>query len=215
MLLRAYRICSSWSAFHEECLTLMQVFSRLEYPQSMIERSIKAVITDSLKQRSPPQTSSTEPEPIRLVLPYKSDKLSQQLRLDLRPLSRSLDSNIQPVFTSRKLQQLVTAPVQKDPLVSRSRVVYDYHCACDMHYVGFTARHLHQRVSEHQRSTSAIWTHCRASSCAFDSERFSIIAKCSSQYECQVREAIEIYFRRPALNRKEEYRCSVLYRCRY
>ena len=36
----------------------------------------------------------------------------------------------------------------------QQNVVYHYKCGlCDTDYVGFTSRHLHQRVEEHKRST--------------------------------------------------------------
>ena len=130
-------------------------------------------------------------------------------------LSRNLPCTVQPVFQSRKLRFLLSQPEEKDALVSNARCMYLYSCACDKHYVGYTTRHLHQRVTEHQRSTSAIAKHCSSSGCSFAPERFSIIARCASKFELQVRESLEIYFRKPELNDRDEYCCSVLYRSRY
>ena len=215
MIIRAYRISSSWRLFHDECCTLQKIFSKLQYPVELIQQTIKEVIND--EHSTKPRPTDTEPRapPPRLVLPYKTAKLAHRVRTELRSLSTRLGAELRPVFTSKKVAQLVSKPVPKDPLVSRSCVVYDYKCACDMHYVGFTSRHLHQRLIEHNRPQSSIYKHCSAidSTCTFNSDNFSIIAKCTSTFECRVREAIEIYFRRPQINDRDEHMCSLLYRC--
>ena len=49
----------------------------------------------------------------------------------------------------------------KPPVISQQCIVYDYKCdLCDAEYVGFTSRHLHQRIDEHRYS--AIGKHLRA-----------------------------------------------------
>ena len=58
------------------------------------------------------------------------------------------------MFTSRKIKDELKAKEPKPPIVNQQNVVYFLKCAdlCDADYVGFTSRHLHQRVEEHKRS---------------------------------------------------------------
>ena len=215
MLLRAYRLCSSWHTFEKECTYLTNMFARLDYPVAHVQSCIKDILESHFcSQRNDPGLCEDKLT-FRLPLPFKSQSLAQRTRVELRDLSRNLPCTVQPVFQSRKLRFLLSQPEEKDALVSNARCVYLYSCACDKHYVGYTTRHLHQRVTEHQRSTSAIAKHCSSSGCSFAPERFSIIARCASKFELQVRESLEIYFRKPELNDRDEYCCSVLYRSRY
>ena len=66
-----------------------------------------------------------------------------------------------PVFTSRKLSQILSVRENKPPIVNTQCVVHLFqYDLCDANYVGFTARHLHQRISEHRYS--AIGRHLEA-----------------------------------------------------
>lgn len=210
MLTRAYRLSSSWKALHEECLHLRRTFLNLCYPANLIDRMVNEVISSN---RDPPSKSDSPTlPPRRLVLPFKTQAQAAQLRKNITLLNGKLQTNIQPVFTSVKLKEKIQLREQKEPLVSQSRVVYQYKCSCDMSYVGYTCRHLHQRVSEHQRSNSSIYQHCFSSGHSFSTSRFTIIARCTTKLDCQIREAMEIYYRRPQLNSREEYVCSLLHR---
>ena len=214
MITRAYRLSSSWHALHEECSHIHRVFTALRYPTGLIEHTISDVISShrqTAETISQPQSLS---EPARFVLPFKSQKACQQLRSDVQTLNKRFSLSIQPVFTSTKLKDMITPAVKKEPIISRSCVVYQYTCTCEKRYVGFTAGHLHDRISGHRRSSSAIHRHCSSSSHQFDENRFSVITKCASKFECRVRESQEIYFRKPELNNKDEYCFSLLYRFR-
>ena len=64
-----------------------------------------------------------------------------------------INVNVKPVFTSRKLSQTLSVKENKPPIVNMQCVVYSFQCdLCDANYVGFTTRHLHQRISEHRYS---------------------------------------------------------------
>ena len=213
MITRAYNISSSWKAFHKECEHLKQIFAKLEYPPTLISSTAREIVTDRV---SAPQPREPRQEPdVCLVLPFKSARECQRLRTQLDALKCRSGYNVSPVFTSTKLQQHLAAPEPKDPLVSRACVVYEYTCACDKRYIGFTARHLHERIAEHQRTTSYICKHCASNTCNYSENNFRVIAKCKTKLECRVREAIEIYFRKPALNAKGEFICSALFRTHY
>ena len=126
---------------------------------------------------------------------------------------------MQPVFTSVKIKRLITAsqPASNanDKLVSQAKVVYTYKCSCDLSYIGYTARYLYQRIDEHRRrSSSSIHQHCQGTGHEFKVTNFKVLAKCKTKLDCMIRESHEIYFRKPALNARDEYGCSILYRLR-
>ena len=54
------------------------------------------------------------------------------------------------LFQFKKLSQILSVKENKPPIVNTQCVVYLFQCdLCDANYVGFTARHLHQRISGH------------------------------------------------------------------
>ena len=65
--------------------------------------------------------------------------------------------DIQPVFRSKPIQQILRPKEKKPDLVNNQCVVYHFKCdQCDSDYVGFQATsHLHQRIQEHRYSAIA------------------------------------------------------------
>ena len=60
---------------------------------------------------------------------------------------------VQLVFVSRKLEQGCRPKEAKPSVVNQQCVVYHLSCdLCDADYVGYTTRHLFQRVAEHKYS---------------------------------------------------------------
>ena len=98
--------------------------------------------------------------PVRIVLPYKDQKSGNVVRKQLANLSRKINVDISPVYTSRKIKDEIKVREDKPPLMSQQCVVYSFQCGlCDAGYVGYTCRHLHQRIDEHKGS--AIRNHLR------------------------------------------------------
>jgi len=55
---------------------------------------------------------------------------------------------------------------KKPPIVNQQCVVYRFQCnLCDASYIGYTLRHLHQRMDEHKNKTSSIGKHYRDKHC--------------------------------------------------
>ena len=92
----------------------------------------------------------------------------------------------------------------KPPLVSQQCVVCSFQCGlCDAGYVGFTCRHLHQRVEEHKGS--AIGNHLREQ---HDMEpediaqSFRILRKCRNKFEYLIFLRFLIKELKPTLNKQ-------------
>ena len=84
------------------------------------------------------------------------------VQTQLNDLSQEIHKTIQPVFVSQKINQHLKLHEAKPPLVNQQSLVYQFKCdLCDAGYVGFTRRHLHQRVDEHRHTSSSIGKHFR------------------------------------------------------
>ena len=139
------------------------------------------------------------------MLPYKDQKSANVVRKQLADLSRKINVDISPVYTSRKIKDEIKVREDKPPLVSQQCVVYSFQCGlCDAGYVGHTwiCRHLHQRIEEHKGS--AIGNHLREQ---HDMEpediaqSFRILRKCQNKFDCHI---FEIFFiKRTETNTKQ------------
>ena len=92
----------------------------------------------------------------------------------------------------------------KPPIVNQQCLVYKFQCdLCDAGYVGFTRRHLHQRVEEHKNSSSSIGKHFRDKHSLAPKDltkNFSVLMKCTNKFDCLVYEMFFIGELRPTLN---------------
>ena len=120
------------------------------------------------------------------VLSFKAS--ADILRTQLNDLSQIIHKTIQPVFVSQRINQHLKLCEAKPPLVSQQSLVYQFKGdLCDAGYVGFTRRHLHQRVDEHRHTSSSIGKHFhdKHSSTPKDlTTNFSILKKCNSKFDC-------------------------------
>ena len=90
---------------------------------------------------------------LRITLPFKDQTSANSVRRQMRDLSYKIGTTLQPVFVSKKLEQDLMPKEIKPPIVNQQCVVYSFSCdLCDADYVGYTARHLHQRIVEHKNS---------------------------------------------------------------
>ena len=84
---------------------------------------------------------------------------------------------------------------------SKQRIA-DFACdLCDADYVGYTARHLFQRVAEHKNS--AIGKHfleAHGSKHLLNQGHFNILRKCQNKFDCLVFEMLYIKKLKPCLN---------------
>ena len=99
-----------------------------------------------------------------------------------------------PVFQSKKISQVLAPKEKKPPIVNNQCVVYKFQCdLCDTDYVGYTARHLHQRIGEHKYS--AIGRHLEdhgLSKSDLKDKQFSILRKCRTKFDFLIFEMLFI-----------------------
>ena len=100
------------SFFHEEWERLKEIFSRQRYPDGLVQSTIRRFIESKVSEDS-----------------------------QLADLSRKVNGDISPVYTSRKINDEIKVREDKPPLVSQQCVVYSFKCGlCDAGYVGYTCR---------------------------------------------------------------------------
>ena len=200
MLHRAKSLSSTDEYFQQECSKLRSIFTRLGYPLGLINSIIK-----NFDRVSPTrgQDSTTTDKIVRINIPFKDQKSASAVRKQLKELNHKINNvTIQPIFTSRKLEQDLKPKEKKPDLVNQNCVVYIFKCdLCDADYVGMTTRHLHQRIVEHKQSS--IGNHFRehhGSLLGLKSSQFHVLKKCNSKFNCLVFEMLFIRKLKPSLN---------------
>ncbi|XP_078379906.1 uncharacterized protein LOC144662828 [Oculina patagonica] len=203
MLDRAYRLSSCWTYFSEECDRLKALFSRLKYPEQLINTTVRCFVSSQTEDRQPIPATGESPT-VRIVLPFKDQDSADFVRKQLNGLSHKTRTDIQPVFVRNKIEQKLKVQEKKPPIVNQQCVVYRFQCdLCDASYVGYTLRHLHQRVDEHKNKTSSIGKHYRDKHCIVPKDldkQFHVIKKCKNKFDCLVHEMLVIRELSPSLN---------------
>ena len=69
MLNRAFQLSSTWKFFHEECERLKVIFSRLRYPDDLVQSTIRRFIESKVSEDSHTRLADKREAPVRIVLP--------------------------------------------------------------------------------------------------------------------------------------------------
>ena len=133
---------------------------------------------------------------MRIVLPFKDQRSANSARRQLGELGRKIGIDIRHQ-TKRKEAEVI----------KQQRVVYHYKCGlCDANYVGYTCRHLYQRVEEHKGSSS-IGNHIKEQHGTVLSDiyrDFKILRKCQSKFDCLIYEMLFVKELKPTLNEQSD-----------
>ena len=218
---RCFRICSSWSMFHQQLILLRGIFKKNGHPENFIDRCFKLFLDRIyiLKEKVP----TVEKKPLRLVLPYLGN-ISLQTRTKLQESIKGVLNccKLQVIFKSQN--KLCNNFHFKDPVpqILTSGVVYKFQCGwCNESYYGECVRHLAVRSGEHigispltsktvqPRKDSAVWHHllnCNYSPTFVD---FSVLCHNNQKYLLELKENLLIMRDRPSMNWK--VRSAILY----
>ena len=209
MVNRAFRLSSTREAFATECDRLKLMFANLKYPESLINSTISHYVTSVMSGDPdvPAQQPVNENTVHRVVLPFKDQKSADAVKRQLSDLSKRIDHTLQPVFRSRKIGEDLKMREPKPALVNQQCVVYNYQCdLCDAEYVGYTSRHLHQRIDEHR--SSAIGKHLKndhgIKTIGDLNSNFSVLKKCGGKLDCLIYEMLFIKKKKPKLNKQSD-----------
>ena len=143
------RLSSTQNFFTQECKNLKEElkFLKLKYPEKLIDSAINCL------QHPTDPVQTPFDSPVRITLPFKDQKSADVVRRELGDLGTKINQRLQPVFKSKKIADNLRVTEEKPPLINQQSVVYEFiRDLCDTNYVGYTCRHLHQRVEEHKHS---------------------------------------------------------------
>ena len=143
---------------------------------------------------------------VRVNLPFKDQTSANAVKRQMRDLRQKIGLTGATNFCEQEMEQDLKPKEVKPPIINQQCVVYLFSCdLCDTDYVGYTARHLHQRIVEHKNA--AIGQHfleAHGSSCQLNEKQFRILRKCRSKFECLVYEMLFIKERNPRLNTQSD-----------
>ena len=151
------------------------------------------------KQKTNPTSQSRNPTPL-LGLPYIQG-LSEELQRVFK--DHGISTFHKPVNT---LPSLLVRPKDPTEVKDKCGVVYNVDCnSCDDSYVGETARKMGKRFEEHAKSDkeSAVLDHITTTGHNISLEDVSILAQEPRFGARKIKEALEIYKRRPSLNKDQ------------
>ena len=144
--------------------------------------------------------------PVRIILPFKDQRSADVVRRQLSDLGKKTNSDLRPVFTSKKIADDIKEAQAKSPLINQQCVVYKFKSdLCDTDFVGYTHRHIFQRIEEHKHS--AIGKHLRNAHNQRNKalqEQFTIVKKCRGKFECLIYEILFIQEMKPELNTQSD-----------
>ena len=182
MLDRAKRLSSTQDFLSQECKNLKGIFLKLKYPEKLVDSAI-----NRLQHPTDPVQIPSD-SPVRITLPFKDQKSADVVRRQLGDLGTEINQQLQPVFTSKKIADHLRLTEEKPPLINQQSVVYEFICdLCDTNYIGYSCRHLHQRVEEHKHSV--IEKHLRDMHRLTPDnliENFKVLKKCRGKLECLI-----------------------------
>ena len=187
MIHRAHQLSSTPTTFSDECNKFHSTFLNLDQPINLINSAINKFLhnIDNIDaDRNTMDDSST----IMVPLPFKDQQSANSIKKQMQNLSANIGVQIKPVFQSKKIGQILALKEKKPPIVNNQRVVYKFECdLCDADYVGYTTRHLHQRINEHKYSV--IGGHLEQhglSKADLADKQFSVLKKCRSKFDCLI-----------------------------
>ena len=139
-----------------------------------------------------------------MVVPYRGS-ISDQFGKRLKKIQ-----DVSVIFTTRKLQTLMSSPIAPVAADLRSRVVYEIRCSgCNARYVGQTVRHFCTRLKEHLKTTAPVGEHLTGCEGVTRYET-KTPTQAPDPITLYTMEALHIRRRQPQLNSREEYRQRTL-----
>ena len=117
MLNRAHRLSSSPDLIAQECDNLKVIFLKLKYPERLIDSTIvRFIVSQNQEQFRDIQASA----PVRIILPFKDQKSADTVRRQLSDLGKKINSDLRPVFTSKKIVDEIKVAEASQTTVNKS-----------------------------------------------------------------------------------------------
>ena len=119
----------------------LKLIWNLLYPSQLIETTVNQFITNVASdnvQSDADRNNDTTPT-VMFSIPFISHSAADSTRRQLQDLSLKIGVSLQPMFTSKKIGEIIKTREPKPKIVNEQCVVYHFKCGvCEMDYVGFT-----------------------------------------------------------------------------
>ena len=122
MIHRAYALLSTTEAFNAECAKLRSIFSRLDYPMSLIDSAINNFLFRNSSENKA-ERNNDDSSSVIISLPFKDQVATNAVPKQLRDLNHKIGPTLQPVFVSKKLEQVLKPREIKPSIVNKQSVV--------------------------------------------------------------------------------------------
>ena len=220
---RAYRLCSSWSTFHDEMVFLLKYFKDNGYPENVVFRILKKFLDRQISQK--PAVVTVNKLVMYVKLPFLNNECCNFLKKELRRILeyRFPYIDFRYVFINSATIQGLLSHKESLPMDLRSSLVYAYECgACGSTYLGQTKKCLRSRAGDHfgismrtgrllaSPTQSAIRDHIENCGTGKNLSNFKCVRSFSNCILLRIFESLEITFRKPNLNRDESSYCLKL-----
>ena len=213
LVYRCFNLCSDWTKFHREVVTLKEIFQKNGYSTSFIDNCFKTFLDRLHIAR--PKLITAEKKPLLLVIPFLGS-ISLQLRTKIRnAMKGNLNfCKLQVVFRSERKLSNIFKFKDRIPYDLVSGVVYKYTCGrCNSAYYGKTERHLKVRSGERigispltlkkikPFKESSIRDHLLECDNCPSFDEFTILAHGNKKYFLEIKESLLIKRDEPILNK--------------
>jgi len=122
------------------------MFHHLGYLSSLVN-----CISDKCDYHSTLDAKTQSDETLRVSVPFIDQVSANMVKRQMRDLSSKIGIDVQPIYTTKKLEQDLKLKEIKPRIVNQHSVVWCFECdLCDSNYVGYATRHLFQRIADHR-----------------------------------------------------------------
>ena len=111
----------------------------LKYLERLVNSTINTFLQSRIVDKQPSQTPKEPRAILHVVIPFNDQESANYVKKELKNLSITVQTTVQPVFVSCKIGQDLKVRETKPQIINQQRVVYRFQCdLCDAGYVGYT-----------------------------------------------------------------------------
>ena len=229
LLHRAFHLSSKWEDFRCETQRLRQLFVNNNFPIRVVDETIDKFKAQNdhikfIRNVEPANLNNDDNKNSQKIKLFYKSQMSSNYKQEEQRLKKIVNNRLEPVDKEKKIQLyiyyktiklknlLIKNNVIKDNIhENKSHVVYQYTCnsgQCNLSnntYIGFTSTRLKDRMVQHKsiKNHHKI-VHDRKIGYKEIVKNTTVLNKSNEIYELKILEALNIKYKKPTINNKEE-----------